>query len=249
MKILTLSLSLGKDKHGAWSERKDLFAAFLNKHQPDVVALQIAATDSAAENGKSVAIQLAESLTGYAAHVESVDDLQNLAFLSRLPFVETNKLKLTRRELSEDKLERILLHAAFDTEFGRLNLYNAHFSPDAAQCLNNVSETLEFADKFAGEKVLAGNLNQEPDNRAMRKLVETGWTDAFAKLSDESGFTFEAPKPTVRIDYVWAHGALADVLQSVILVQNPTTEIVLSNHVGLLITLFENPKDKAKENG
>ena len=232
MKILTLNCGFDGDKHGAWDERKVLIADVIKKNQPDVVALQAV--------GANHARQINEHLHGYDVHQEAINDTQSIAFLSKLPVIETSNLKLTRdANQTEDAFERVLLHAAFETQFGRLDVFNAHFSWVDAQCQQNVSEALAYTEKFDGAKLLIGDLNQEPDKRAMRTFTENGWADAWAKLSDESGFTFEAPAPTIRIDYIWAFGAARDWLQSIVLVSNNQPETRLSDHYGLFATLFE----------
>jgi endonuclease/exonuclease/phosphatase family metal-dependent hydrolase len=49
MKIMTLNLNFYESKHGEWSVRRDLIVATIEKHAPEIVALQAVRCDPAGE--------------------------------------------------------------------------------------------------------------------------------------------------------------------------------------------------------
>ena len=55
-----------------------------------------------------------------------------------------------------------------------------------------------------------GDLNHRPEGPEYQRWVKAGLTDTFARKGSGSRETFGSDKPEKRIDYIWAHGPLAD---------------------------------------
>ena len=60
--------------------------------------------------------------------------------------------------------------------------------------------------------ILQGALNHTPDGPEYQRWVEAGLRDAFAAKGTGDGFSIPSTEPRKKIDYVWAHGPLADRL-------------------------------------
>ena len=234
LKVLTLNINFYGEKHGPWPERKRLIADAIRSADPDVIALQAVGR----ADGMTQAEEIEALLDGYETHFEPINDDQGMAVLSRLPILETTTTPLTRSNGHEDTFDRIVLRALIESAFGPVNLFNAHVSWVDRQALENISEAMSFIDSFRGPKLLVGDFNQTPEKLAMRKLAEDGWTDTFAALRpSESGFTFEAGGPEMRIDYVWANSTLIKKVKAIDVVKNSSADARMSDHLGLVITL------------
>jgi endonuclease/exonuclease/phosphatase family metal-dependent hydrolase len=84
--------------------------------------------------------------------------------------------------------------------------------------------------------VLTGDLNEGPDGAVWPTLDGAGYTDLWDALHPgDPGYTFPAPDPTIRIDYVWLHpgasgfgpGAIARILDQEV------GGVTGSDHLGL----------------
>lgn len=58
--------------------------------------------------------------------------------------------------------------------------------------------------------LLMGDLNHRPDTEEYKLWIDAGWTDTFAKVGKNDGWTIKADKPRGRIDYVMAAGPIAE---------------------------------------
>lgn len=237
MKILTLNINFYGEKHGPWSERRKLIADAIIKTEPDVVALQAVGQEASPDGGKNQAAQLAELLPAYAAYFEPINEQQGMAILSRSPVTGINKLVLTRLPDQEDTFDRNLLHARVDSPLGPFDLFNAHFSWVDEQAVANVNETLPFINSFSGHKIMVGDFNQTPDKPSIGQLLRNGWTDAYAVTNPHGdAVTFEADRPTIRIDHIFVSSSLADHVESVEVVENSNGKVRMSDHHGLIAT-------------
>ena len=134
--------------------------------------------------------------------------------LSRLEITESENVPLGRERPPE----------LFTRHWGRATLklpngdplvvHSVHLHPrgDAPNRLQEIKALLEAIkpDLEAGRSmILMGDLNHTPDKPEYKHWVEAGWVDTFAKVGQGEGLTYPADRPRRRIDYVWAHGAIA----------------------------------------
>ncbi|WP_344506302.1 endonuclease/exonuclease/phosphatase family protein [Dactylosporangium maewongense] len=78
--------------------------------------------------------------------------------------------------------------------------------PPDAEPLVQVGEIAAFATRFGGDRptFIAGDLNIEPGDAAMRAFADAGYTDGFAAFRPVR--TFPADKPVKQIDHVLVRG-------------------------------------------
>lgn len=70
---------------------------------------------------------------------------------------------------------------------------------------------------------------------ALRPIYRAGYTDCFRTLHpDDEGFTLPANDPQVRLDYVFANGALAPYLQTCSVVRDSHQAQVASDHAPVI---------------
>jgi endonuclease/exonuclease/phosphatase family metal-dependent hydrolase len=249
MKIMTLNLNFYESKHGEWSVRRDLIVATIEKHAPDIVALQAVRRDPAIEDGKDQAVQLADRLPDFnhvvfvaaAKHPDGRQD--GSAFLSRVALDQVDhkvlSLAVNSHAPVQDHAPRIILRARLTSP--ALTIFNSHYSWVTSQALSNVKEALAYMGRFSGPALLVGDLNTPPNGEPMRQLAAAGWSDVWAHLrNNDLGYTFESNAPDKRIDYVWASRDALSSIKSIELVTEPANPAAarLSDHLGLLVTVL-----------
>jgi len=242
LKIMTLNLNFLVEKHGPWRERRELIAREIQQQSPDIIALQAVRHMT---TGLNQADELSRLVPDYSygtfvAAVEHADrSADGSAFLSRLPAVSIDSLRLTLPEHPEDPTPRVVLHGVFTRPQGVLNLLNCHFSWISTQSVLSVSEVLAFLGPIPGPVVILGDMNSSPESEAMKKLAAQGFTDVWQQLHPgDDGFTFESDQPSLRIDYVWVNEALNPRVKVIQKVGTPAPQPPrLSDHFGLVVTL------------
>lgn len=248
LRIMTLNINYYMDKHGPWSERKEQIQKIIRVKGPDIIALQAVKKDPELHSGEDQAVQLSEALEDYPYVVyhpamEHPDGTQDgSAFLSRRPIIENQALPLTTLPGLEDSSHRAVLNGLFQSPFGPLRVFNAHFSWVEAQVDKNLDEAVPYFDSFPEPAVLVGDMNSVPDSELVRRLQQSGWVDAWDALKpDHDGYTFEAGDPSIRIDYIWVKPELRQALKKIELVSESQekTGVHLSDHLGLMAVFEE----------
>jgi endonuclease/exonuclease/phosphatase family metal-dependent hydrolase len=242
--VMTLNINNYQVKHGAWNDRKALIAELIRQHRPQVVALQAVKADPRFNDGIDQAEQLAALLDDYQSAVyQPFQHYQDgssdgTAFLSVQPPLQVDQLPLTLLPGQEDTNQRGLLSALFETEAGPLRFFNAYFSWVPGQAGLNLSQAAGFMSKFEEPALLLGDFNQAPDSEVLQGLREAGWRDAWEFLhAGEAGCTFEAPQPTMRIDYIWTNPAFPLSLDRISILSSEKDGVRLSDHYGLALVL------------
>ena len=105
--------------------------------------------------------------------------------------------------------------ANLKTEDGDLVVYSAHMFPGNREDIREreVSQMLAAmeADLHSGRSmILQGDLNHSPDDPEYGRWVDAGLRDMFAAAGAGDGFTIRSTQRFARIDYIWAHGPLAE---------------------------------------
>lgn len=243
LRIMTLNLNYYGDRYGDWSDRKDIIVDAIQKHHPQIVALQAVKRDPNRYGGLDQAEQLSRALPDYPhftyepAIVHPDGSADGNAFLSRFRILETDYQPMTFIPGLDDPNHRIVLHGLFDLPECPLNLFNAHFSWVEAQTEVNLPEALTYAQCFKGYKIILGDLNTTPNSKLLESLVSEDWTDSWQKMHPrEAGFTFESGNPHLRIDYIWSDNELSSRIAAAEIVANQPgpTGAYASDHFGLL---------------
>ena len=215
---MTLNVAAGSDAPVGCSERLVRVAAAVRDGGIDVVVLQATGTEA----------QRAAITEALADHRPIAATAGGIAVFSRIPATLVGETMLTRAPHPDDGNDRSVLAVAI----GAITLIAANFSWVAALAETNVTETLVLADTL-GDCLIVGDLNQEPASAAMGALERAGFTDAWARLRHGAeGFTFELPRPTSRIDYVWERASPSRV-RAIERIGGPGSPL-LSNHAGLV---------------
>jgi endonuclease/exonuclease/phosphatase family metal-dependent hydrolase len=242
MKLMTLNINYYMTKHGTWPRRKELIARSIQKHAPDVLLLQAVKQDPRTGNGLDQAAQLIVEVPDfpyyyYQPAVTYEDESQDgSAIVSRFPIQAVDHLPLTLLPGLEDPNQRVLLTALLEGPSGPLRVFNAHFSWVREQAALNLDEAVPFMRAFPEPAFLAGDFNTPPDSDLLDLLRQEGWTDTWLRFNpDNAGYTFEAPEPSLRIDYIWASAAVEAALRGIEIVSQEGDEKTrLSDHFGLL---------------
>ncbi len=179
-------------------------------HQPDIVTFQESPAESiVADIANRMGMNHAYFRGGFPG-----------AVISRFKIMETTNKPLAPGTGPDDIKGLFTRHwgrAVLKTEDGDLVVYSAHMFPgdrvdirakEVTQMLSAMKADLE-SDR---SMILQGDLNHTPDGPEYQRWVEAGLRDAFASRGAGDGFSIPSTEPRVRIDYVWAHGPLADRL-------------------------------------
>lgn len=137
--------------------------------------------------------------------------------MSRFPIVDKENCPLAAGTRPDDLFTRHWCSAVLETGRGRLPVFSAHLYPsDADVREREVTEILKVLQPHldAGAAFLfQGDLNHAPDGPEYARWSEAGLTDTFAAKGNGVDVTIPSTEPKKRIDYIWAHGALADRLE------------------------------------
>ncbi len=137
-------------------------------------------------------------------YAPTADPLWGNAVLSRLPIVGSAAYDLPSEGLP---LRRGFAAVRVDVGRGRpLEVLATHFQHRADGEPYRVKQARAIAEYWQGRgrTVLAGDLNAEPGQEAVKILRRAGLVDAFELAGGaQPGYTFHAASPFKRIDYIW----------------------------------------------
>jgi endonuclease/exonuclease/phosphatase family metal-dependent hydrolase len=242
MKVMTLNINYYMTKHGPWNKRKENIAALIQEQNPDIILLQAVKQDPRVGGGIDQAAQLLVQMEEYQHYYyQSVTTYQDeskdgSAIISRFPIMAVDHIILTLMPGLEDPNTRTLLTCLLETPYGPLRVFNAHFSWVYEQAALNMEEARAFLKSFSEPAVLGGDFNTTPEMDILDGLREDSWVDAWTRMHpDEPGYTFEAPDPTLRIDYIWVSPALSPNLSQIVILEHRGADqsARLSDHLGL----------------
>jgi endonuclease/exonuclease/phosphatase family metal-dependent hydrolase len=170
--------------------------------QPDVVTLNEVTADAIADYKV-----LLERATGvpWRQHVSRTDGMWGNGLLSRYPIVSTAAQKMRVGH------GRSVAQATLDVHGARLNVFATHLDSgdNAANRAEQAEELLAFTAQFAGPKVIAGDMNGDPDAPEIQALFAT-YDDAWQRAVDRGRATAYAQNAAnrythtrrARIDYI-----------------------------------------------
>lgn len=182
----------------------------LSLHQPDIVTFQESPAESVVAD---IANRMGMNHTYFRGGFPG-------AVISRFKIMETTNKPLAPGKGPDGVKGLFTRHwgrAVLKTEDGDLVVYSAHMFPGDREDIRAKEVTQMLAAMKADlesnrSMILQGDLNHTPDGPEYQRWVEAGLRDAFAAKGAGDGLSIPSTKPRVRIDYVWAHGPLADRL-------------------------------------
>lgn len=192
----------------ARSQMPARIALELALHAPDIVTLSEAGSEA------SVAA-VAQALN--MRHVYFDGGFPG-ACLSCFPILESANHSLPSKDI--DAAEPFTRHAGravLDAPGGPLIVFSVHLHPISREIrLREIAQIRTWiqADLDADTPLLVqGDLNHAPDSPEYAAWREAGLMDAFAMRGVGGEGTVRSNNPTMRIDYIWAHGPLAQRLR------------------------------------
>ncbi|MBX3178280.1 MAG: endonuclease/exonuclease/phosphatase family protein [Candidatus Hydrogenedentes bacterium] len=187
----------------AAAQMADRVAMELALYSPDIVTFQ----ESPAE---AVAEQIANALG--LSHAWFPGGFPG-TIISRFPISNSVNHSKTDDSHPADLFTRHFCQASLRHPDGEITLFSAHLHPsDAAVREREVTAILEAmkpALDAGGPVLFQGDLNHAPDGPEYARWEAAGLVDAATRASDAPGMTIRSDKPSRRIDYIWAGGALA----------------------------------------
>ncbi|MCH8823563.1 MAG: endonuclease/exonuclease/phosphatase family protein [Planctomycetes bacterium] len=141
------------------------------------------------------------------------------AVISRFEITESTNKPLAPGTDPDDVKGLFTRHwgrAVLKTDDDDLVVYSVHMHPGQPDIREKeVTQMLAAMDADLTSNrsiILQGDLNHTPDGPEYQRWVEAGLRDAFAAKGTGDGFSIPSTEPRKKIDYVWAHGPLADRL-------------------------------------
>jgi endonuclease/exonuclease/phosphatase family metal-dependent hydrolase len=249
-------------------ERIQLFAAAVGKEKPDILFMQEVVGTPDDPNYPDPRAKVLDALgSGYQAVFGNflagpVDD----PGLGQMTFT---KLPITAKENHKVSAIRSVQHIALQTQNGTVDVYNAHLEgtgavletgEDAAVAeMDAVIAFIEETRDGSGPVILAGDLNAEPDDPSIQRLIAAGFIDALAEAGDATCDKAGDPGCTNseiplgdnpehlsdhRIDYVFVKsgGRVIDVKEAKLFLREPIDigdghTLHVSDHIGLIVRL------------
>lgn len=220
------------------------FALELGLYQPDIVTFQESA-------GEQAVADIAERL-GFPYHCFFYSgEAWHGALMSRHKILEHKNCPLTSFVERPEKLfTRHWGRAVLELEEGPLVVYSAHLFPGGGSTGRRAPEITEMLKVMAADiesgrsMLLQGDLNHQPEGPEYKQWREAGLVDTFAARGIGEPYTIPSHDPQARIDYVWAHGPIAErlsecrVLYEGAFRTNPDDpgSVALSDHLPVMAT-------------
>ncbi|MHB1846348.1 MAG: endonuclease/exonuclease/phosphatase family protein [Deltaproteobacteria bacterium] len=201
-------------RHAEWSSIASI-AGVVSSARPELVAIQELDRGSRRSGRDDQPAALARALgleVRFAKTTEFEGGDYGHALFSRWPIVGHEEVPLPSAEEP-----RVLLLAEVSAPGGTLRVGAVHLGLDAGIRRRQVEA---LAERLEGEPrtLLLGDLNESPSGEVHRRL-SASFRDCFLEAGDGDGFTYPAPTPSSRIDYVFRSQDLptarsADVLKA-----------------------------------
>ena len=246
--VLTINLKHPLTGMDEAVQRLQIVADAINERQPDVVALQEVIKDG---TEPSFAEQLA-GLTGYEwiwekSYFVGLFD-EGLGIISRWPIVWSDSAELPHVDWL--LFHRRVLGARVQSPHGEIQLFCTHMTTDSNETVeaDQALAVYEFmqANPSPLAGFLAGDMNSEPNNLAMRFLrgeaehegVTGNLIDAWMTANpNDNGFTYKSTELEKRIDYIYlvpGSEKSADVVSCELMFTEQVGGLYASDHLGVL---------------
>ena len=141
------------------------------------------------------------------------------AIISSHKIVDSTNVPLVSGSRPEDLFTRHWGKATLELPNGELlEIHSVHLYPNsnpvsAAIRTREISEILRSMEAKIGLKesmIVMGDLNLVPESPEHAQWMEAGFVDTYLKVGKGDGLTIPVDVPKRRIDYVLAHGPMAD---------------------------------------
>ncbi len=201
VRVMTYNLHNGFNTEGHLG-MEDI-AQVIESQDPDIVALQEVSRGWVISGRLDMLSWLSRRLDMPYVSGPTADPFWGNAILSRYPIVDYTEYTLPPRDLP---VRRGLLSATIDLGNGEqirvIATHYHHVEEDTDIRQLQVQETIKIWDAD-GQTVLLGDLNAIPDDPEMVMLKQASLVDALAGIEPPPVYTWSAPNPHLRIDYVW----------------------------------------------
>eukprot|EP00051_Salpingoeca_urceolata_P017317 m.234902 g.234902 ORF g.234902 m.234902 type:complete len:550 (+) comp18920_c1_seq8:341-1990(+) len=268
----------GFDQDTYW-KRLDILGSQMRQSNADIIVLQEVRHDAIRDSQPtSLGRQLLEYQFVYQPAMMYPEQIfgrveEGPAIYSKYPILKHSYMLLPRNmsHPQDSQHQRVLLHVTVSLPTGPVHVFVTHLSLSEEARDASVVAMYDYMQQFTGPRLLFGDLNAEPQERAMRFLAgeeelhgitTEGMFDAFRKLHPEPrpgnkysrnetdrdfGLTFNVLDKQLckRIDYCFV---LAESDQTpavcsfdVVPKQRNATKLPASDHLGIQLTLSLNP--------
>jgi endonuclease/exonuclease/phosphatase family metal-dependent hydrolase len=230
--------------HGSGSFDAEAVAAHLDAVDADLAVLQEVQHDQAA------AVADAVGATGRSwcfKHSPPLRPAEGMAVLARDQALEVSCLGLTRRWNRWSWRRRILQLTSIQVDGTPVTLLHTHLTPHPAGGGRRRREARTLVDVLGSRvrtSIVAGDLNEGPDDPALARLTGAGLRDAWTTADERSGAGATnwsgggVDQPDQRLDYVLCGSALRADRASVPEVDGPGSSWrELSDHLPLTVTI------------
>jgi endonuclease/exonuclease/phosphatase family metal-dependent hydrolase len=190
----------------------------LELYRPDIVSLQESVSqDLASQLAEIMGFQHVWFPPGWPGNTRYPGGFPG-TILTRFEILESENAPVESGSRPEDLFTRHWGRARLRVGTEDISFFSAHLHPSNPEVRKReVTEILKVMrpDLTAGRSILfQGDLNHTPEKEEYRRWAEAGLVDAFAASGEGSGLSVPSTAPRGRIDYIWAHGPLAQRLVS-----------------------------------
>ena len=201
VRVMTYNLHNGFNTEG-YLGMEDI-AQVIESQDPNIVALQEVSRGWVISGRLDMLSWLSRRLDMPYISGPTADPFWGNAILSRYPIVDYIEYALPPRDLP---VRRGLLSATIDLGNGEqirvIATHYHHIERATAIRQLQVQETIDIWDNDE-QTVLLGDLNAIPDDPEMVLLKQVSLVDALAGIEPPPVYTWPAPNPYLRIDYIW----------------------------------------------
>ena len=137
--------------------------------------------------------------------------------MTRFPILEQENCPIAGGgKCPEELFTRHWGRALLQTDAGELAVFSAHLNPfDAQVRADEITEILKVIEpelKRGRSLLFQGDLNHTPDGPEYVRWKEAGLVDVLAAKGRGMLYSVPVDAPKARIDYIWAHGPIAERL-------------------------------------
>lgn len=227
-RVMTYNLHNGFDTDGYLG--MEAIAQVIEAQQADVIGLQEVSRGWVINGSLDMLTWLSRRLEMPYIYGPTADPLWGNAVLSRYPILAEEQVDLPPDDLL---LRRGFIFTRIDIGNGQhLDLIDTHYHHIDTDSDTRVVQSQAILDYWQQEEqtLIMGDLNAQPDDPEIEMLRQAGLTDALQIGGVTPGFTYPAPEPVRRIDYIW----LSPDLSASNVVIAPATA---SDHRGIAATI------------
>jgi endonuclease/exonuclease/phosphatase family metal-dependent hydrolase len=210
LRVLSLNIHAGLDALG--NDRVDDIARLISDFEPDLVSLQEVRRNDPATRRVLQDVTLSSN-SGMVALFQPLVWLlgttQGNAVLSRTYPEAENSLTL-----SGGRERRGILLVSVKLGEVEVDFINVHFGLSVSERSTQIRALVDLLQQRGNPAIIAGDFNVEPHSAELLPLAaiaREAWDAALVR--HDSGMTFPASNPRVRIDQIWVHGPL-EVLET-----------------------------------